>query len=127
MSTVGFQNPTPANGETLQVGTPYTFCIAIVTDTADGVSDDVQPVIITWAATIDPDQHQVIGDSGSGEAAIAFWTITPTAAGSLTVAVSLQGVMFTVAPGTAGSRSYMVASAAARRSPRIGIGLGLGL
>ena len=124
MSTVGFQAPTPANGETLQAGTPYTFCIAIITDTADGVSDDVQPIITTGAATIDPDQHQVIGDSGSGEADIAF---TPTAAGSLTVGVSLQGVMLTVAPGAAGSRTYTVTSAPTPRSPRIGIGLGLGL
>jgi len=48
MSTVGFQDPTPANGETLQVGTPYTFCIAIITDTADGVSDDVSAAGSTW-------------------------------------------------------------------------------
>ena len=79
-------------------------------------------------STLDRDQQQMIGDTdSSAEASQQSWTITPTAAGPLTIYVELAGVMVTVAASTSGSRTYTVASAAARRSPRTSIGLGLGL
>ena len=128
MSTVGFLAPTPTNGETLQMGTAYTFCIGVIDDDSSGASDDVRPVVSAGAATLDPDQQQMIGDTdSSAEASQQSWTITPTAAGPLTIYVELAGVMVTVAASTSGSRTHTVASAAARRSPRTSIGLGLGL
>ena len=62
---------------------------------------------------------------GSSGASLASWTITPTAVGSLTIEVELAGVMLTLAAGTAGSRTYTVASATTRRSSTLGLGLGL--
>ena len=125
-STFGMISPTPPDGATLNVGQPYTFHLAIIVDEAGAVTDDVHPLVTAGAASRDPDQAQTIGDTGSGEASSADWTITPTAAGSLTIECVVEGQNLTVAGGAGeGSRTYTLRANAPQT--RLSLGLGMGL
>jgi hypothetical protein len=127
MSTVGFQTPTPANGGSLTVGTPYTFRIGVIQDDANGFTCDVQPLVSAGSATRDPAGAQTIGDTSSGSPRFKDWTITPTSAGTLTLTVDMQNEDFSIDLGAgAGERTYTVTSAGVPRS-RLSLGLGMGL
>jgi hypothetical protein len=128
MSTVGFQTPTPANGATLNVGQPHTLRIGVVTDDAMAESAVVLPEVAAGTATIDPAEAQSIDDGALPGANFGDWTVTPTAAGTLTIDVTaLEGEMTVDGGAGAGSRTYTVASAATRSPARLGLGLGPGL
>ena len=89
----------------------------------------MQPVVSAGSATREPDAAQPIGDTSSGAASAADWTITPTAVGSLTLEVEIAGEDLFVDPGEgAGARTFTVAAAPTiARNPGLRLGLGLGL
>ena len=128
MSTVGFKNPTPANGATLNVDQPYTFRIGVIVDNAMAESAVVLPEVTAGEATIEPAEAQAIDDSVLPNPDSADWTITPTAPGTLTVvATVVEGELLVAGGAGEGSRTYTVASTATPAPARLGIGLGLGL
>ena len=112
MSTVGFTSPTPADGATLTLGQPYTFRIRFIIDNAEAAADQVEPGVNAGAATREPDESQPINDSGDVGPQWADWTITPTAAGTLSVSVVTGGTVEVDAGSGAGSRTFTVQAAA---------------
>jgi hypothetical protein len=90
MSTFGFIGSTPADDAPLFVGQPYTFTIGIITDTAEGQSDEVLPFIVGAADYTLTSASDTIGDSTSGEATSATFEVTALKAGSITVSVTAE-------------------------------------